>query len=162
MTEQPYPSLEGIGEDRAALCIVSPAYAGRAGELNAILQYVYQAVVLGETGHAEAGRELMRIAREEMHHLEVLATLICKLGAPPIYANCPLYPVGFYSAGAVDRSRELPRMLEIDLAGERMAVAQYGRMICSLQNERVSAVLQRILLDEEEHIRILKELIAAL
>ena len=94
----PYPSLDGIGEDLRTLRIISPAYAGREGELTAVLQYVYQAIYLGATGEEKSAKTLMSIAVAEMHHIELLGTLITKLGAPPVFASCPPYPVGFYSA----------------------------------------------------------------
>ena len=156
----PYPSLEGIGEDPCSLRIISPAYAGRAGELTAILQYVYQHMLFERMGDEEAAKTLLDISVSEMHHLEILGTLICKLGAPPMFTNCPPYPVGYYSASSVDYSSSPQKMLLSDIAAERGAIATYNCMISKLSDERVAAVLQRIVLDEELHLEAFKKLLA--
>lgn len=156
----PYPSLDGIGEDACSLRIISPAYAGRAGELTAILQYVYQHILFERMGDGEAAETLLAVSVAEMRHFEILGTLICKLGAPPVFTNCPPYPVGYYSASAVDYSSTPQKMLLADIAAERGAIAAYNCMISKLTDERVAAVLQRIVMDEELHLEAFKKLLA--
>lgn len=155
-------SMQEIGEDSTALRIVSPAYAGKASEMTAVLQYVYQSIVLGDCGRVEESKVLMKIAVDEMRHLEILGTLICRLGAPPVFTSCPPYPVGYYSASFVDYTVNPQKMIERDLAGERAAIAQYGQMLCKLKNERVRAVISHIIGEEEKHVEQLKELAKAL
>ncbi|MGN0822939.1 MAG: ferritin-like domain-containing protein [Candidatus Gallimonas sp.] len=154
-----YPCLDGLEEDYAALRIISPAYAGRASELTAILQYVYQSIIFGNCGMEEAASTVEEIAVTEMYHFELLGTMICKLGAPPIFTSCPPYPVGYFSASVVDYSREPKRMLLSDLAGERAAVEQYERMAKSLCNRRVAEMILRIAEDEKVHVAALERLI---
>lgn len=153
----PYPDTSGIEEDLRALRTVSPAYAGREGELTATLQYVYQSVLLGACGQKELSRLLLDIAVTEMHHVEILGTLITRLGAPPVFTACPPYPVGFYSASCVNYARDVRAMLAADLCGERAAVAAYRRMLSSLVNEEVRAVIARIVEDENVHICALEQ-----
>ena len=43
-----------------------------------------------------------------------------------------------------------------DIAGDLVAVSEYGEMLKTLENEDVAAVIARIKLDEELHIRVLK------
>ena len=61
----PYPELDGIREDEKTLKIVSPAYAGDESELTAVLQYTYQAILLGETGHKDLAETLKKISMDE-------------------------------------------------------------------------------------------------
>ena len=89
---------EEIREDAKALKLVASAYAGKAGILTAVLQYVYQAIKLGASGCVNEGCELERIAGEKLCDLEVLGALITKLGAPPVFTACPSYPVSYHSA----------------------------------------------------------------
>lgn len=152
----PYPSLENVGEDCRALRIVSPAYAGREGELTAILQYVYQSVLTGACGEEELSRLLISIAVNEMRHVEILGTLITKLGAPPVFTACPPYPVGFYSASCVNYVRSPEGMLAADIQGEKQAIACYKRMLRELCNPCVSEVIGRIVKDEEVHLAALE------
>ena len=55
---------------------LSPAYAGREGELTAVLQYVYQAIMLSGCGREKEGKIILKIAIEEMRHLEKIGCLI--------------------------------------------------------------------------------------
>ncbi len=155
-------SMDGITEDHASLRIISPAYAGRTSELTAILQYVYQSVILAEHDRVEESKILSRISKDEMHHLQILGTLITKLGAPPTFTSCPPYPVGFYSANAVNYSREIKKMITADICGEREAIAQYRQMIERLNNRQVIAVIEHIIGEEEEHLALLDGIAAAL
>ena len=84
--------------DLQALRALSPAYAGRNGELTAILQYVYQSILLDGCGKTNEAKQLVRIAVDEMHHLEKIGSLFVKLGVPPVFTACPPYPVAYYSA----------------------------------------------------------------
>ena len=47
-----------------------------------------------------------------------------------------------------------------DIAAERGAIATYNCMISKLSDERVAAVLQRIVMDEELHLEVFKKLLA--
>lgn len=156
----PYPSLDGIGEDLRTLRIVSPAYAGRESELTAVLQYVYQAIYLGAAGEEKSAKTLMSIAAAEMHHIELLGTLITKLGAPPVFVSCPPYPVGFYSAACVNYAKEKRAMLCADISGENNAIRAYERMVCMMENPRASALIERIIEDEKVHLKALQEMLA--
>lgn len=155
----PYPSLDGIKEDLRTLRMISPAYAGREGELTAALQYVYQAIFLGATGDGETGKVLMGIAVSEMHHIEILGTVITKLGAPPVFASCPPYPVGYYSAASVNYAKDRCAMLTADICGEQAAIRGYEQMLRCIENPRVAKVIERIIEDEKVHLQALRDLL---
>ena len=149
--------LNGVKENVRALRVVSPAYAGKDGELTAVLQYVYQSILLGGSGERELSGLLLSIAVEEMRHLQILGTLIVKLGAPPVFTACPPYPVSYYSASCVNYAKSPRAMLAADISAERTAISEYERMIACLGNEPAAAVLARIRDDEEEHLRRLRD-----
>ncbi len=157
-----YPSLEEIKEDFGALRLISPAYAGRDGELTAVLQYVYQSVIFSEMGKEDFARKLVEIAVNEMHHLELLATVIVKLGAPPVFTACPPYPVGYYSASCVNYTRNPRQMLCADICAEENAISSYENILCRMKNPPVAAVLSRILEEEKEHLKTFNELLMKL
>lgn len=158
----PYPTLDEITEDCATLRQLSPAYAGREGELTAVLQYVYQSIVFGELGMQDASRALVKIAVSEMRHLEILGTAIVKLGAPPVFTACPPYPVGYYSAACVNYARNPRQMLCADICAEENAISCYERILCKIKNPPVTAVVARILEDEKEHLKIFNDMLASL
>ena len=150
------------GCDLQALRALSPAYAGRNGELTAILQYVYQGILLSGCGKEKEAKQLIRISVEEMHHLEKIGGLLVKLGVPPVFTACPPYPVAYYSASNMDYSRPIAQMLAADIRAEQEAIACYTRILDAVQNEEVRAVIAPIRADEERHLAILREMQAAL
>ncbi|MDE6059268.1 MAG: manganese catalase family protein [Clostridia bacterium] len=160
--DAPYPSLDGITEDYQTLRLISPAYAGREGELTATLQYVYQSVFLGANGMQKESKLLLDIAVTEMHHIQILGTLITKLGAPPVFTSCPPYPVGFYSASYVNYVKNPLGMIGADIIAERGAIAEYHRILGSLNNQKVYDVIERIIEDEKVHVAALEKLFGEL
>ena len=141
---------------------LSPAYAGREGELTAMLQYVYQAVMLEGCGRAEEAKIILKIAVEEMRHLEKLASILVSLGVPPVFTACPPYPVAYYSAANVDYVKPLPQMLEADIRAEKGAIAGYKRILRVVSDEKICAAIKEILADEERHLAAFETLLASL
>lgn len=150
--EKDYPSLDAITEDYKSLRAVSPAYAGGKGELTAVLQYVYQSILLGELGKKEMGKKILGIAVNEMHHLELLGTAITRLGAPPAFTACLPYPIGYYSASNVNYVKSPCEMIEADIIAETNAIDDYRRILACISNEALTALIERIIEDEKLHL----------
>ncbi len=155
----PYPTTEDVCADAYSLRIISPAYASPESELNAILQYIYHSFNFERKGYKEIADSLVGIALTEMHHLDILGSLILALGAPPVYAQYPATGFNFYSAKYVAYSRTLENMLEDDIIGERHAIAGYEKMLKCLKNEQVKAIVARIVLDEKLHLQTLETIL---
>ena len=156
---------KGMEKKRMDLCIsraLAPAYAGRSGELTAVLQYVFQAIVLGGCSREAEARALMNIAKDEMRHLEKLGSLLVSCGVPPVFTACPPYPVAYYSASNVDYTRKLPEMLAADIRAEREAIAGYTRILSAVRDERVRQAVGEIRAEEEGHLAQLEEMARAL
>ena len=154
----PYPSLAGIGEDLRTARLLSPAYAGIHSELTAILQYVYHYFNFIKEFDEKTADTLMGIAIAEMEHLEILGNLLVKLGVDPIYTHFPPYRTEYYSTRAVSYSKTPVKMLLDDISGEMLAISEYKNFIERSNNERVNEIIARILLDEELHLTMLKDL----
>ncbi len=137
---------------------LSPAYAGREGELTAVLQYVYQAIMLSGCGREKEGKIILKIAIEEMRHLEKIGAIIVSLGVPPVFTACPPYPVAYYSASNVDYVRQFPLMLEADIRAEREAIACYDRILRTLRDEEIRGQIEEIRADEVHHLEIFEEM----
>lgn len=150
--DQQYPSIDGLEKDRQSVRIISPAYADRGSELTAILQYVYQSVVFSGLQMKQYSRLLAEIGVAEMHHMELLGEMLLQLGAKPVYTSRPPHLFDFYSTGAVNYTVLPEEMIRADIRGETEAIRTYREMVCRLQNEKVAAVISRIILDEELHL----------
>lgn len=156
----PYPSAEGVGQDRESVRILSPAYADRDSELTAILQYVFHATVFSGLQMKQYSRLLMGIAVSEMHHLDILGGMLYRMGALPVFTSCPPRLFDFYSTAAVSYSCEPVKMIQADIRGEKEAIRQYQSMLRRLRNESVAAIISRIIVDEELHLHTLQSIMS--
>ena len=106
----PYPGTEGIGKDEKAATIVSPAYAGREGEITAILQYEFQTHYFRRSGDKETAETLGGIAVAEMHHLDILGGLILELGVSPVYVSPLPRGMRYYATDRVSAATTLKNL----------------------------------------------------
>lgn len=156
VVDLPYPDSEGIERDIWSATIISPAYAGLYGEMKAVLQYRFHGLYFESYLNTETAAILSGISIAEMKHFDILGGLILKLGLPPVYTT--IIPGNrVFSAEKVIYGKDPQNMLMDDINGELAAIAEYDRIIGELRNERVSAIIKRIKLDEELHVKILRE-----
>lgn len=161
-SNQPFPSTEDIGPDAYSLHVISPAYASSVGELNAILQYTYHALCFKAKGYKEYAGIIEDISVAEMLHLELLGSTITALGAAPVFTANPPGMYNFYSAKYVTYSRTLVCMVEDDIRAEKQAIRGYERMLCLLRNDKIKAIISRILEDEQLHLAAFEKILCGL
>ncbi|HRR89672.1 MAG TPA: ferritin-like domain-containing protein, partial [Eubacteriales bacterium] len=94
----------------------------------------------------------------EMEHHEQLGKTIFKLGGYPVLGGAN-YP---WSGSFVNYAGDLRKILEINIRGEELAIYNYEKTILRLTNHQVIKLLERIILDEELHIKIFSDLLAEL
>ncbi len=153
----PYPTAEQVKIDKSLAQRISFLYAGKHGELNAILQYTYHYFYFKRLEDEKTADILMGIAFSEMHHLEILGSILLKAGIDPIYAGYLPFGCNFYKTDCVSYSKTVEKMLLDDISGELVAIDSYEKAILSITDEKIKAVLTRIKLDEELHVKALKE-----
>lgn len=153
-SDLPYPELHIYSVSRGDVLALTDDYAGRESETTAIMQYSYQSYILKEK-YPDIAKILEEIAIVEMTHHEMLAEAIVQSGGDPVIAgrHC------FWSGSAVNYTQELCSVLKADLMGELGAIAAYKRTIAALTNKSIIALIERIILDEEIHVRIFRKLI---
>lgn len=156
----PLPDIEKIQPCKTTAMIIAPAYAGLHGEITATLQYIYHHFNFLAEGDQDTADVLMQIAVAEMEHVDILGKMILKLGVQPVYSLNPPYKYNFYNTSAVAYSNSPQKMLLDDISGELSAITQYENILKNLNNEPVEAVITRIILDEQLHVRALKELLS--
>lgn len=159
MTEDiPFPSMSGIVADRRVADIISPAYAAPGSELVAILQYVYHMQYFEAEGMNDVAHTYHRIFVAEMMHLDILGKMLIKLGVDPVYVCRPPLRQNFFTSSWVSYSKAPKQMLLDDINGEMRAIADYRLMITRLGGNTVGEMISRIVMDEEMHLKALKEI----
>lgn len=148
----PYPSVKDLTCDPVTARILTRAYATSCGELNVVLQYIYQSFVFNHADEEQTAELLKSIAIAEMIHVDLLGNALINLGAQPIFTFQPPVPFNFYSTKFVAYSNRFSAMLEDDIIAEKHAIADYRKMLTKLRNERVAQLITRIIEDEELHL----------
>ena len=153
-SELPYPEVH-VEENLAEAKLLMPSYAGVGSELTAIMTYSFQSFISPEG--AELSRALAGIARTEMKHFELLGRTVYKLGGYPIMGART-----YHNGSMVNYTLAPHKYLTQDISAEEAAIVGYERTLLNLHSESVKLLIERIILDEELHINILKELLKML
>lgn len=143
----PYPNVCGGSDERDCVRLYD-LYAGRFSEMTAVCGYVYQSAnALDE----RLVRALRGIAAVEMHHLDLLAGAIVRLGGDPVFAGRH----NFFSGRYADTERDVLAFLQNDVYAEKNAAAEYRRVAELTHDCGLKKLLYRIALDEDLHVDIL-------
>lgn len=149
----PYPPVEVSGPNLCYARKISQALGCAKSELSAITAYQYQAWVL-DADCPELARIIVRIARVEMHHLDILGRLVTALGGDPRYACEQHGRRVCWNSGMLSYSRDLRILLADNIADERKAAAFYEECAGEITDPLVSVQLSRLAQDELLHAEI--------
>ncbi len=153
----PYPTVTATKPDIRSANILSLGYANSDGELDSVLQYIYHSFRFAPFGDKYSDL-LQSIAIAEMKHVDLLGETMLTLGVDPrftIQANKNIY----YSTEYVSYSKTPTKMVMDDYRLELEAIAIYNKMLNLLDNEQVSALISRIILDEQLHAQTFRDLL---
>ena len=89
----------------------------------------------------------------------MLAECIIKLGGDPVIGEPKHQRIYWWRGDMIDCSKQMQLMLIKDVQEEYAQIALYREIIRCIDDECVIALLERIILDEEEHIRLLSGLL---
>lgn len=158
MLDLPYPPLEVSERNLSYAEILSVDYCGAVSELSAITQYINNENRL-TCENCPVAKPLLGMAICEMMHLQKLGGLITLLGGNISFSASGRNgrPV-MWSPSCLDIPSECSKMLQADIEAEIAAINQYEMHISWIKDERINAVLRRIIQDEEYHIMMLKTL----
>ena len=146
-----YPEIE-VEQNVAESKLLMPVYSGSASELTAVLTYSFQRYVSPK--YPEITTALKGIAITEMHHHELLGETIYALGGYPV-RGARTYWNGSFANYTLDPRKYLRE----NILAEQNAIMNYERTILNLSTDSVKMLLERIILDEEVHISVFKQLL---
>lgn len=159
--QSPYPPVQVERPNPRYARAMLQNMAARDSEMSAVSLYFYGSLILRAT-HPAFSEDLRRISMVEMHHLELFGQLALLLGAEPrLWQPGNGRPVWWWP-GYNRYSRDPRRLLRYAIAGEKRAVAQYRRQCQWIRDPYLTALLQRILEDEEGHLETFQQMLQAL
>lgn len=154
---EPYPEIIVSKPNPMYVKLLLPNYSGIASEYTAISQYIYHKFKQFDI-NPKVASTIGGIAMVEMHHLDILATLIVKLGGDPRFFITRKGKCNYWDAKFVDYGCTLKEMLQFDINSEEVAIKNYKNTIKEISDENITKVIERIILDEELHLKLFKEL----
>lgn len=159
MADLPYPPVQAGEKNRTYANLLSVDYCGSVSELSAVTQYINNENRLS-LGNCPAAKTFLGIAVAEMMHLQKLGELIVLLGGDIDFTA--KYRNGsrrMWTPKYLTLPEDAGNMIRADIEAERAAIEQYTMHIKMIRDEDVTAVLERIIVDEEYHIMLLKAMI---
>lgn len=162
MVDLPYPPVQVQEQNRVYANLLSVDYCGSVSEMTAITQYINHENRLS-CDRCPMAKTILGIAMAEMIHLQKLGELIFLLGGTVEFVAKP--PNGRPSMWTPEYfaiQNNVKSMLLADIEGEKGAINQYNMHSRMIQDQAVTAVLARIVKDEEYHIMLLQMLLKEL
>ncbi len=155
----PYPEIRVEEKNSYYADLLSQDYAGQTSETTAVLLYSYQHFDKFEE-NKEFAKLIEEIAIVEMRHLEILGKLIKLLGKEPVYKTCESSRGNciMWNANNINYDTNLREMLKINIKAEETAIKTYKHHRKIIDDKYIKEMLSRIILDEENHLKIFNEL----
>ena len=155
---EPYPGPRVIGPNPYYASLLLEDYTGTVSEMTAINQYLYHYFTLHRLEDLAEMIECISIV--EMKHMELLAETILLLGGDPQFRtltnNIPCY----WSATYVYYGIDVCDKLAADITAELQAIEQYRLHQGLIPDPNIQQLLERIIMDEEQHVILFQEALA--
>lgn len=159
MADLPYPPVQVRGRNQAYADLLSVDYCGSVSELSAITQYINNENRIS-CERCSVAKTLLSIAMAEMMHLQKLGELIVLLGGNLDFtAKQRNGKRMMWTPEYLELPEQLKKMLLADIEAEKEAIRQYEMHIKMIDDDCVNAVLERIIIDEEYHIMLMRTLL---
>lgn len=145
----PYPPAKADGVNIYFASLLTNDFAGPVGELSAVTDYTFQALVTPDQSIASL---VSGISKVEMHHLQLIGQLIVSLGGNPRFAVQNGCGTCFWNGQLIGYATNPRDYLREDIKNEKATIENYRNRIEQISDNGVRAVLERIIKDEEHHI----------
>ena len=152
----PYPPLQIDGKNLYYASLLTNDYAGVVSEMSAVTGYVFQHLI---TANQKISDTIRCISHVEMRHLGFIGELINLLGGKPRFAVQLGCKSAFWNAQYISYETNPKYFLKENIANEKAAIENYYIRITQINDQSVQSVLSRIILDEENHIRLFNALL---
>lgn len=146
----PYPPVKVEGKNHHYAQMLGQDLASSWGEMSAIYEYLYQHWILSEP-QAALQTVLFRIAKVEMHHLNILGQLIRLLGGDPKCMYFSGHNPVVWNGNMVNYNKGIRQILSYNIVCEQSAADGYIKQAQLIKDAQVSAMLRRLARDELVH-----------
>ena len=152
----PYPPLQIDRKNLYYASLLTNDYAGVVSEMSAVTGYLFQHLI---AAIPEISDTIRCISHIEMRHLGFIGELINLLGGKPRFAVQSGCKSAFWNAQFISYETNPKYFLKENIANEKAAIENYYIRTNQINDRSVQSVLNRIIQDEENHIRIFNALL---
>ncbi|WP_040197085.1 ferritin-like domain-containing protein [Candidatus Soleaferrea massiliensis] len=155
----PYPEITAEHVDIKYVRWMTQDMAASNSEMSSIYMYLYQHWTYKES-QPKFSETMRRIAMVEMHHLDILGTMVAGSGGSPKCRSVWGNNRAFWNGGMVSYRQNYRQALLGNIQAEQMAYNQYITQSNTCQDEQLAAVFARLAKDEQIHIDIFKKFLS--
>lgn len=153
----PYPPVQVCGVNQSYARAMLANIGSGNSEMSSLSLYFYNSIITRQI-QEEVSECFHKISIVEMRHLDIFGELARLLGADPrLWYNTGRRAV-YWSPCHNKYPKELPFLLKNSIHGEMQAIEQYRRQANWIEDENITAIINRIILDEEHHVTVLRTL----
>ena len=155
-SDLPYPPVAVDGKNPAYAKAMLDNVGGANSEMSAISLYVYNNLRSGHT--PDIAQTFHKVSIVEMHHLEIFGKLAYMLGEDPRMWTQHGCKKAYWTPGYNQYPVHFPEMMRNVIAGENAAIKKYQYQASYIKDPNITALLERIILDEQLHVQIFEKM----
>lgn len=125
-------------------------------EMSDVCRYFYNSIVLREQFNSFAAC-FHHISIVEMYHLDMFAELALLLGADPRLWSGQTQK-RYWSPEYISYPRDIRTLIADSIEAEEAAIYKYTQQANTISDINIVLVLERIILDEEHHVKVFNEM----
>lgn len=153
----PYPPIKVESKNSKYANLILQNYSGMVSEFTAVTQYIYHEIYAFHD-NTEVSLTIKGIAMIEMMHLQMLGEIVTLLGCSPKYGINRKGKFLDWTPKFIDYGKTLPAMILDDIVAEEKAIDQYIQTLALIDDKYIKAIIERIIMDEELHLKLFSNL----
>jgi len=159
MMHLPYPPVQITEQNQTYANLLSIDYCGAVSELSAVTQYLNHENYLS-IKNCSLAETLLGIAMAEMMHLQKLGELIVLLNNKiDFIAKYRDRGQRMWTPEYLTLPERTDKIIAANIEAEKAAINQYRIHMKMINDNKINAILARIIKDEEYHIMLLQTLL---
>ena len=149
----PYPSTHKLENDIHYGEMILSDLGGTYSKMNTISLYFYNHIIL-EKQWPKLSNAMEKVCVVKILHLKFLSKMCFQLGVDPRLWECQNDSLNYWSPNFNVYPQKIDIMLENAILQEKKTINHYQQQISQIDNQIITDMLQRIILDDELHIKI--------
>jgi len=156
----PYPKIKVEEQNPEYAKEILSNISGENSKMSSVCMYFYNHLVT--ESNPELSGKFRQIGLTEMRHLELFSNIAFQLGADPRLWELRGKRKVYWSSKSIKYSMKPKKMLMEALFSEHLAVDKYTKQTKLIKDVGIIEALNRIIIDDKEHIKMLTDLLHGL